>query len=361
MKPVGIYIHIPFCRSFCPYCDFYKVRPDGELMQKYTEAVVNTTASFSHIYGRRPVDTIYFGGGTPSAVPGSFIAEMLQSVRENFDVASDAEITVECNPSSDFESFLPVVSAAGVNRVSLGLQSAADGERRALGRASDAVRVKQAVALVRAAGIENISLDVMLGVPGQDRESLLETLEFCKGLKVPHISAYMLKLEEGTVFFDRKESLDLPSEDEVCDMYELTCDTLEAAGLKQYEISNFAVPGLESRHNLKYWRDEEYLGIGPAAHSFADGRRFFFPSDINAFIAGSGTVDDGPGGSYEERLMLGLRLAEGVSGLPAGFAGRVAARADLAPFIEAGDTSLKLNRRGFLISNRVISEILEMI
>ncbi len=361
MRPFGIYIHIPFCRSFCPYCDFYKVRPDGELMQKYTEAVVNTTASFSHIYGRRPVDTIYFGGGTPSAVPGSLIADMPEAVRENFDVASDAEITVECNPSSDLESFLPAVSAAGVNRVSLGLQSASDGERRALGRASDAVRVRQAVSIARAAGIENISLDVMLGVPGQDRESLLETLEFCTGLKVPHISAYMLKIEEGTVFFDRGESLDLPSEDDVCDMYELTCDKLEAAGLKQYEISNFAVPGFESRHNLKYWRDEEYLGIGPAAHSFADGRRFFFPPDINAFIEGAGTADDGPGGSFEEKVMLGLRLTEGVSGLPADFVRRVAERSDLAPFVSADKTTLKLNRRGFLISNRVISEILEMI
>ena len=358
MKPLGIYIHIPFCRSFCPYCDFYKVRPDGKLMQKYTEAVVNTTASFSHIYGRRPVDTVYFGGGTPSAMPGSLIADILKAVRDNFDVAPDAEITVECNPSSDLESFLPVVAAAGVNRVSLGLQSASDGERRALGRTSDSARVREAVSLVRAAGIENISLDVMLGVPGQDRESLLETLDFCTGLKVPHISAYMLKLEEGTVFFNRSESLNLPSEDDVCDMYELTCDTLESAGIKQYEISNFAVQGFESRHNLKYWRDEEYLGIGPAAHSFADGKRFFFPADINAFIEGAETVDDGPGGSFEEKLMLGLRLTEGVSDLPAEFVKRVAGRADLAPFVEAGNTALKLNRRGFLISNRVISEIL---
>lgn len=361
MKSLGIYIHIPFCSSLCPYCDFYKVRADGELAEKNTEAAMRVAASFSHTYGRHPVDTIYFGGGTPSAIPGELIARMINSVRENFDVTPDCEITVECNPSSDLETFIPAVAAAGVNRVSLGLQSAADGERRALGRASGAERVKQAVDIIRAAGIENISLDVMLGVPKQSKESLKETLDFCISLKVPHVSAYMLKLEEGTVFYNRRETLNLPSEDDVCDMYEQTCEAFESAGIKQYEISNFAVPGSESKHNLKYWRDEEYLGIGPAAHSFADGRRFFFPADIESFIEGAETVDDGPGGSFEEKLMLGLRLTEGVSDLPSDFVSRVAARTDLAPFIDLQGSTLRLNRSGFLISNRVISEILEMI
>lgn len=361
MKTVGLYIHIPFCRSFCPYCDFYKVKADGALAEKYAEAAKSVAASFSHMLSGKTVDTVYFGGGTPSCIDGDVLADILSGMCDSFSVAEDAEITVECNPSSDLEDFLPKVAAAGVNRVSLGLQSAADGERRALGRTAGSARVAEAVAIARAAGTENISLDVMLGVPGQTKESLSDTLKFCIDAGVPHISAYMLKLEEGTVFYTRRDSLNLPGEDEVCDLYEMTCDTLEKAGIKQYEISNFAVPGFESRHNLKYWNDEEYLGIGPAAHSFIDGRRFFFEPDIEDFISNPQITHDGDGGTVDERIMLGLRLTEGVSGVPEPLLKKIAAREDLLQYVEIAGDTLRLNRAGFMLSNRIIGEILEMI
>ncbi|MBR6512349.1 MAG: radical SAM family heme chaperone HemW [Clostridia bacterium] len=357
----GLYIHIPFCTSFCPYCDFYKVRADEKLAGKYKEAALSVAASFSDMFSDRVFDTVYFGGGTPSCMGGDLLSDLLRGLRGCFSISDNAEITVECNPSSDLETFLPKVAEAGVNRVSLGLQSATDAERRALGRVADAARAASAVKTVRAAGIDNISLDVMLGVPNQTKESLADTLKFCIDLEIPHISAYMLKLEEGTVFYDRRDRLNLPDEDEVCDLYELTCDTLETAGIKQYEISNFAVPGFESRHNLKYWNDEEYLGIGPAAHSFADGKRFFFEPDINKFIDCPEITDDGEGGSLKEKIMLGLRLTKGVGGLDPLLLAEIDKRNDLKPYVEISDGVLRLNRAGFMVSNRVISEILEMI
>lgn len=367
MRPLGLYIHIPFCKSFCPYCDFYKVKADSDLMQKYTEAVVKTTASFSH-YGRdRIVDTIYFGGGTPSAMDGEMIASILAALRDAFVVADDAEVTVECNPSSNLEAFLPQVAKAGVNRLSFGLQSSVLSERRALGRAADAARVRECVELAKAHGIDNISVDLMLGVPSQSLTSLSKSLDFIGSLDVTHVSAYMLKIEEGTVF--EKRLLDgkllLPAEDDVIALYNLTIASLSGYGLEQYEISNFAKPGFESRHNLKYWNDEEYLGIGPAAHSFIDGKRFYYPSDIQGFIDGTvGFVDDGDGGSLEERVMLALRLNRGLCGdIPQEFLMRVkeASEGSLKGFIEVLDDSIRLTKEGFLVSNTVISKIIDMI
>ncbi len=371
MKPLGLYIHIPFCNSFCPYCDFYKVKADSDLMQKYLEAVVKTTASFSH-YGRdRVVDTIYFGGGTPSAMDGDQIAAMLAAVRDAFLVREDAEITVECNPSSDLEDFLPKIKRAGVNRLSFGMQSSVTDERRSLGRAADAARVRDCVELAKAQGIDNISVDLMLGVPSQSLSSLSESLDFISSLDVKHVSAYMLKIEEGTVFDKRLLSgkLILPNEDDVVAFYNLTIASLEGYGFSQYEISNFAKEGYKSRHNLKYWNDEEYLGIGPAAHSFVNGKRFFFESDIERFISGVSTlVPDGEGGSLEERLMLALRLNNGFCGeIPDELFNSVLneSQASLKGFVEVGEDEssryIRLTKEGFLVSNTVISKILEMI
>lgn len=371
MKPLGLYIHIPFCKSFCPYCDFYKVKADSDLMQKYLEAVVKTTASFSHYGEGRIVDTIYFGGGTPSVMDGDAIAAMIAAVRDAFVVAEDAEITVECNPSSDLLDFLPKIAKAGVNRLSFGMQSSVTDERRSLGRAADAARVRACVELAKAQGIDNISVDLMLGVPSQSLSSLSESLDFISSLDVKHVSAYMLKIEEGTVFDKRysEGKLVLPTEDEVVAFYNLTIASLEGYGFSQYEVSNFAKAGFESRHNLKYWNDEEYLGIGPAAHSFVDGKRFFFESDIEGFISGdSSLVPDGEGGSFEERVMLALRLNKGLCGeMPDKFFSDILneSQASLKGFVDVGEDEcgrfVRLTKEGFLVSNTVIGKILEMI
>lgn len=175
--------------------------------------------------------------------------------------------------------------------------------------------MKEAAASVRlagAAGIQNLSLDLMLGIPGQTAESLRRSIDFCTQAGVCHISAYLLKIEEGTPFAQRRASLVLPNEDTVCDLYEQACEELEAAGFQQYEISNFARHGFESRHNLKYWNAEEYLGLGASAHSFLGGKRFFYPRDRNAFLRGEGPIQDGEGGSFEEYAMLRMRLADGL-------------------------------------------------
>ncbi len=363
MRPLGLYIHIPFCKTLCPYCDFYKVKQDRELMQKYREAVVKTTASFQHDFSDYLVDTIYFGGGTPSVMDGEMIAEMLDCIYQNFNVSSDAEITVECNPSSDLEHFIPVIASAGVNRISMGMQSAVDSERRALGRLADSDRIKFAVALIKSQGIANISLDLMLGVPGQTVASLDESIAFIDSLDITHVSAYMLKIEDGTVF-DRKYragELTLPDEDSTCDLYLHAIDALNRIGFHQYEISNFSKEGMESRHNLKYWKLDEYLGIGPAAHSYVDGKRFYYPPDLAAFIDGASPLSDGEGGDENERIMLGLRLTEGLTDFSQDLYNKAVALAStsLQGLISVAPDRIALTKEGFLLSNQIIGMLID--
>ncbi|MBQ2438039.1 MAG: radical SAM family heme chaperone HemW, partial [Clostridia bacterium] len=346
----------PFCASRCPYCDFFTQWPVGDALTVYAETMKTELRDTRD--QQICADSVYFGGGTPSVLPGAVFADLLSTVRDCFTVTPDAETTVECNPSSDLETFLTAAVEAGVNRVSLGMQSAVDAERRKLGRTSDRKRVEEALSIARDCGIDNLTLDVMLGVPGQTLKSLDETLAFVVDSGVPHVSAYMLKLEEGTVFHRRAASLDLPDEDAVRDLYLRTVEALEAAGLQQYEISNFARPGFESRHNLKYWRCEEYLGFGPSAHSFFRGERFYRKPDWDAFAAGEPVVPDGSGGSFEERLMLALRLTEGYRGeIPAALREKASAPV-LRPYVEVEDDFLRLTKEGFLVSNTVIAELL---
>ena len=367
MTTSGIYIHIPFCKSFCPYCDFYKVKADETLAEKYKKAVVRSTASFSNVYKDRLIDTIYFGGGTPSAIDASHIVDILNGIRSSFSVSPNCEITVECNPSSNLSEFLPTVASAGVNRISLGMQSAVDDERKGLGRMADAARVARAVELAKSCGISNISVDLMLGVPQQSLTSLDLSLEFLNSLDVTHVSAYMLKLEEGTNFKKRFDAgtLTLPSEDETVEFYNHTCDTLSSFGFAQYEISNFAKPGFESRHNLKYWTLGEYLGLGPAAHSFMDGKRFFFAPSLEEFLAGALPTPDGEGGDFAERVLLNLRLTRGLVGdIPDDFFEK-ASKLGLQKYLfvgeENGAKAVRLTREGFLVSNSIIGELLELI
>ena len=339
----GLYFHIPFCKSKCPYCDFYSVKFDEASAQQYVQEICDEIKQYQGIF-----DTVYFGGGTPSILPTELIGKILDCARAQFEISDDAEITVECNPSKDLSEDFKKYASYGVNRISVGMQSAVDSERFALGRAAGRNEVERTINYARQSGIENISLDLMLGTPKQTIESLDYSFDFIKSVGVPHVSAYMLKIEEGTKFFQMRDRLVLPDDDTVGEMYLKTVDTLASFGIKQYEISNFAVPGFESRHNTKYWTLTPYLGIGKSAHSFWGGKRFFYDIEWNK-------IDDGTGGDKEEQIMLGLRLAKGID--------KSLVDRDFAEFVKMGYVDdlgerIALTPKGMLVSNTIINYII---
>ena len=343
-KKAGLYIHIPFCASKCPYCDFYSVKYEENAAEEY---VVRLCAEFEKYRGAQ-FDTVYFGGGTPSVLNFELICRILSKAKECFDIDVNSEITIECNPSKDLSADFIEYKKAGINRVSIGMQSAVKSERLALGRIAGKEQVAKTVFDARKAGIYNISLDVMLGTPKQTAGGLEQTFKFINEMGVPHISAYMLKIEQGTPFYRLRGRLELPSEDEVADMYLETVSRLEEMGLRQYEISNFAKPGFESRHNTKYWELTEYLGIGKSAHSFWNGRRFYYDEDFDI-------VQDGTGGDNEEKIMLGMRLAKGVD--------KSIVKKDYSAYVKAGllketDTHIAFTPKGFLVSNTILADLI---
>lgn len=340
----GLYIHIPFCFSKCPYCDFYSTKYTPAAADAFAEKLGGQMQDYTGSF-----DTVYFGGGTPSILEPRVLTGILQAARDHFAIDPTAEITVECNPSKDLTGDMEQYAAAGINRVSIGMQSAVDRERFALGRRAGSEEVARTVAAAKAAGITNISLDVMLGTPKQTPDSLEETFAFIARMQVTHISAYLLKIEPGTPFDRLQAKLALPEEDTVCQMYLQTVERLGQLGFAQYEISNFARPGYESRHNLKYWLLEPYLGLGPSAHSLWNGRRFYFDRD---WI----WQDEGPGGDREEQILLGLRLNRGI---PEDWL-----TCDPAPYIAGGfmrraNGRISLTPRGMLVSNTILAELLD--
>ncbi len=366
-KKVGIYIHIPFCAHKCPYCDFYSKKPAHMEMDSYKQALIERIELLGKKYSYGfEADTVYFGGGTPSLMGGDALCEILGAVKTAFKVEDGAEVTVEANPESVSGEFFRCVKAGGFNRLSMGLQSANEDELRLLGRAHSCEDVARAVGMARQAGIENITLDLMLGLPGQTESKLSDSIDFCADLKVPHLSSYILKVEENTVF--GRKNLQLPEDDSVSDLYLFAALRLKELGYKHYEISNFAREGFESRHNLKYWHCEEYLGIGPGAHSFLEGKRFCFNPHIKDFMAGAEPIDDGTGGDFEEYAMLNLRLADGLvrkntrerfSGGDMLFEG-VLKKAMKIPqeLIIADNKKIALTTKGFLVSNAIIGKII---
>ncbi|NLA76847.1 MAG: radical SAM family heme chaperone HemW [Clostridiales bacterium] len=369
----GIYIHIPFCQSKCPYCDFYSTAPAEEVVESYVNAVLSelegferTKALVAHIDKNSiKSDTLYFGGGTPSLIGGEPLSQITGLCRKNY-LTPDAEITVECNPHSSSPELFNVLSDTGVNRISLGMQSVNDVERKKLGRRSGKEEVKAAVNAAKDSGITNISLDLMLGIPGQTTDSLKRSIDFCAEAGAKHVSAYILQIEEGTAFFRLRDTLNLLGEEETCEMYLSACTMLEEYGYGQYEISNFALKGFESRHNLKYWNCEEYLGIGSSAHSLFDGKRYFFTRSIEDFINKKPPLPDGDGGTEYEYVMLRLRLREGLT--QSGFAERfghlvpceIFAKARskaYAGLLNIDEKSISFTRNGFLLSNTIIGDL----
>jgi oxygen-independent coproporphyrinogen-3 oxidase len=312
--------------------------------------------------------SLYFGGGTPSALPPDALKNLLSAAATGLKDTA-CEYTFECNPGDVTPALAALLAAHGINRVSLGLQSAAEAERRALGRRSGAVQCDAAIRRLQAAGISNLSLDVMLGIPLQTPGSLEQTLRFCAEAGAAHISAYLLKTEEGTRFAVRPPP-GLPDEDAQAELYVTACGWLQEHGYAQYEIANFAKAGFASRHNLVYWNAEPYDAFGPGAHGFLEGRRWHFPRDLDAYLRGAAPVADGGGGDFAEYAMLRLRLVDGLRedltrkrfghGIPAEM--RLAAAPLQARALLCADAAgIRLNRKGFLLSNTITAALLENI
>lgn len=346
---IGLYIHVPFCRKKCPYCDFYSVGYREDLAERYADAVIRNLRYYDEDY-----NTVYFGGGTPI-----LIARQIPEILKNCKITPNAEITVECNPLEMDSDTMKRLYDCGVNRISVGMQSASNSELRVLGRTHTFDDVYNAVTNANRAGFLDISADYMLGTPKQDHASLVYGILKLRELPITHVSAYLLKLEPNTAFGHAPPE-DLPDEDDTARYYLSFAGMLENDGFKQYEISNFAKAEFQSRHNLKYWRREEYLGIGAAAHSFYKGRRFSVKRDLREFINSEHqtemTEEENPD-ETEERIMLGLRLCEGI---PRELWRRVESALPLIPkeYYKLENERLSLTPSGFLVSNNIIATLL---
>ena len=372
-KPaLGLYIHIPFCKAKCAYCDFYSLAHSEEKMDAYTAALLRHLEEVAPRAAGMQVDTVYFGGGTPSYLGTARLIRVLQTVQRRYDVTRDAEITLEANPDSagDWRA-LRKLRRAGFNRLSLGVQSTDDELLRRIGRVHTCEQVQQAVTAARKAKLTNLSLDLIYGLPGQTMEDWQRTLADAVALGPEHLSCYGLKLEEGTPLWQQRQALTLPDDDAQAEMYLYTVAALSEAGYGQYEISNFARAGRESRHNLKYWRMQEYAGFGPGAHSDFGGVRYGYVRDLDAYIAGrlvlAEAETDGTLARDFEYVMLSLRTAEGIDRRT--FENRYRQRfeamerlfvqyeqAGLAQRTEGG---WRLTPRGFLVSNSIIVALQE--
>jgi len=372
---LGLYIHIPFCRQKCAYCDFYSLPGSESLMDDYTAALCNHLTRSAHLAAAYTVDTVYFGGGTPSYLGAARLRRILSTVQQHYSLAAHAEITLEANPDSADPSALTELRTAGFNRISLGMQSACNEELAEIGRIHTAEQTAQAMAAARAAGFENISLDLIYGLPHQTMDRWQENLSAAVELSPEHLSCYGLKVEEGTPLYAKRTHANLPTDEAQADMYLCTVNFLAEKGYAQYEISNFAKPGLESRHNLKYWLLGEYMGFGPGAHSDFGGVRYAYASDLADYIRraqdGAPALSEqtviSPEARSAEWVMLGLRTVSGLD--PAEFETRFHRSFSVfLPFLErcqrAGYAAQDqgcwhLTPQGFLLSNQIIGELLD--
>lgn len=374
--PLGIYIHIPFCRSKCQYCDFYSLtNKEDTLLDDYLEAVIRHIREAGPLAPGYLVDTVYFGGGTPTFFGAEGLAAILTAVRKSFDVASDAEITFEANPDSISDRLLRRLRSEGFNRVSLGIQCDNDEILKKLGRPHSYAQAVSAVQRIRKAGFRNLSLDLMYGLPFQSLQAWESTLKNVLKLMPEHISCYGLKVEEGTPLAEYQQYCNLADDDTQADMYLSAIQILREHGYRQYEISNFCRKGHVSRHNLKYWTGGEYLGFGPDASSDFAGRRFSIVRDLHGYIdgilSGGQVLQDVQQIPNRERageyLMMRLRTVSGLD--PREYEKRY-----LLPFAplekslekckEQGlaqktfDGRWHLTPQGFLVSNTIISDLL---
>ncbi|MBQ9543844.1 MAG: radical SAM family heme chaperone HemW [Clostridia bacterium] len=310
MNEPGVYIHLPFCAKRCAYCDFFS-STRLEDIDAYTEALCRQIKESA---SKETVDTVYFGGGTPSLLGAGRIKKILGALKESFSLSEDCEITAEVNPTGQDEKTLSALKEAGVNRLSVGVQSLDDRELKLIGRLHDARMALKTIAAAKTAGIERISADLIYGLPSQTIRSFRASLDGLIETGVSHLSCYCLTLKEDSPL----KKLDLPDEDEQRKMYLDCCERLEAAGIRQYEVSNFARPGQESRHNLKYWTGKRYFGFGAGAHGFDGKERYYIKPDIDAFISRPARelkiTEETPGENdrLEEYIIFSLRLRSGI-------------------------------------------------
>lgn len=387
----GIYLHVPFCKRRCIYCDFYSTT-SNHLQQAYAQALCRELERRRDFLPSRAVDTVYFGGGTPSQLPVPLLAEVLRTIQGLYCLSATAEVTLEANPDDISEEWLQQVCLLPVNRLSLGIQTFDEEQLRFLRRRHTGEQARQAVRMCRRAGFENLSIDLIYGLPGQTLQQWQHDLETALQLEVQHISAYALIYEEGTPLWELRRAgcVQEVAEEDSLALFDCLMDTLEAQGFEHYEISNFARPGYESRHNSSYWKGEPYLGCGPSAHSFREGRRQWNTPDLSCYLTameaiGQGREPASPWFEYEDlsrneryndRIITGLRTCWGVDlhRLSRDF-GAEAVRYCLqmaAPHLRQGTLQclppsdaapegiLKLTRKGIFVSDGIMSDLLQV-
>jgi oxygen-independent coproporphyrinogen-3 oxidase len=383
-KNLGVYIHIPFCRKRCGYCNFCSIVPhrDGEQMDSYARALTAHIGEYASLLDDYIIDTVYFGGGTPTYFGADRIVTLLDDLKKMAHVSISSEITVEANPDSIDSRGLAMLKSAGVNRISIGVQSGNDKMLRGLGRTHSFAQAANAVSLARIVGIDNISVDYMFGLPNQTLSEHATSLARVLDLNPDHISCYCLELKDDTSFYTAyKDSPFLPDEDLQADMYLYAADILETAGFDHYEISNFAKNGKQCRHNLKYWRRENYLGFGASAASCMSNTRFSFISDVEKYTKGvlggrdKLMLDDDyfqlpQVEQLKEYIMLGLRTRDGLSyqkclelydGLPPSFKELLNEWAELGLLehidLKPEDELWIPTKKGFLLADRMAVEM----
>lgn len=371
---LGLYVHIPFCIRKCLYCDFCSFPSlDGEVRKSYVTALCREIREAAPALSAYTVDTVFFGGGTPSLLSAEEYRLISDEIFKNYRMGADLEFTSEANPATLDAGKLAAMREAGINRLSIGMQSALDNELAALGRVHRAQDVFTSVRVARQAGFDNINLDLMFGIPEQTADSFLTSLRTALSVAPEHLSVYSLQVEEGTPFYERRASLPLPSEEDEEEMAELLYRETEAAGYHRYEISNFAKKGYECRHNLRYWRMQDYRGFGISAHSLIGDRRFFNGEELSAYLCDpTGTEREeerlSPAAREYETVMLSLRTAGGLeeeafaADFGHSFFEKYGKR--IAPFLAAGlirreNGRVFLDEAGMAVSNAILCEILD--
>ncbi len=376
MKNLSLYLHVPFCVSKCAYCDFYSLPcgKTGKANEKtaFLNAVLRNIENWKNYGDSRTVDTLFIGGGTPTSLDTESLERIILALRSSFKLAPNAEFTAEANPKTFDEEKLNMLRSLGVNRLSIGIQSGNDNELKLLSRIHSADEARESFKLARKCGFDNISIDLMYSIPSQTAKSFSHTLDFATSLHPEHISVYGLQLEEGTPLWRKRDSLVFPTEDEELEMNALLLKKLGNAGYLRYEISNYSLPEKECRHNLKYWTQGEYIGFGPGAYSYFNGKRFYLPRDLERYcgcddfgmiteIDELQTKED----ADREFIMLALRLSRGIDlksldkRTPNGETLLKSAESFIKNgFMQQSNGHLSFTEKGFNISNYILSELL---
>lgn len=368
-KPLGVYVHVPFCLRKCPYCSFYSTA-SLSLIPAYVSSLCRQVVSHAQSFdlSNFVVDSIYFGGGTPSLLSSSQFAQIFDTINRVFKMGNNLEISIECNPSSLNLLFLKELKQVGFNRLSVGVQSASDKELRMLGRAHFFEQARCVLSLAGDVGFENLSADLMIGLPGQTLKDLFFSFEQFSLLPLTHLSVYMLKIEKGTPFNLQFSKAELPNDDELANFYERAVYFFNEKGFRQYEISNFAFPGFECYHNLKYWTMQPYFGFGPSAHSYFEGRRWSTESNIELYLTNSFQIQIEPAivSKKEEWLMLRMRLSLQIKFTElaqrgfklASFKNKLKQLAS-SKLVNLTNSGFTLTTKGFLVQNSIVLFLVE--